>query len=267
MVEATVFGLVLSLASVLPAQVAPTDPTSGDPAAQFQSGVAQVRELTQKGEFARAKKQLDALLVDHANADYATRAQAEIVELAHRCAFHLTWKEPKYAELVSGNLVKYDPKSGDFEIRYEPGKIGDFRKVKDSELKLVHPAVFVDSLVVEIECQPNVHVYGHGPGIATGLGTEEEFLATFGTCIPVNQNGGSYYPPALVRAKGKDSEVIDKQDKPGKPYDKKATLKVVAAPGTITAYRDGSRLLQAKRTVRDIGQSSSTTCRSSSGSR
>jgi hypothetical protein len=241
--------LVVALGTLLaPPQVAQAAEVA--PAEAFQKGLAAVRELVQRGAFDKADQQLKELLVWHEETDYARLRQADIVELARRCAFQLSREVPKLADLVSGELVRWDAKSGDLEIRYVPGRFKDFETPEPEDRAYrVHPAAFVDSYTVQFDC-PVGCSSREGPTLYVGVGTDELFQVSFGT---TGEESDSYYPAQIARLKKGKGDVVDSQDKPAPPSKKKFELKVVVGAGAVTAFRDGKRILQAKRSLRDGG--------------
>jgi hypothetical protein len=255
MIEGAVLAALVAAASAVPAAFVPVraQAAQADPAKDFEAGLAQVRDLVQRGSVAKADQQLKALLEQNKGADHARRRQADLVDLAKRCAFRLQFAEPKPDDLVAGDLVRWDAKNGDLEVRYsDAASCKDFVQSKSTTGSvMVHPAVFGETVTLEADFPANLGLE-KGPQLLVGVGTDEEFLVCFGT--PAPSGGGTYTPPQIVRLKGETREVADKHEKPALPYDKPCTLKVVVGSGSVTAYRDSKRLLQAKRTQRESGQ-------------
>ncbi len=248
------FALAVTLGSSLPPAQSAAKPEA---AQEFRTTLAQAQELVQRGGFERADQLLKSLLERHADTVYARQRQLEIVELAHRCAFQRSNSMPKLAELVTGELVRWDAKGGDLEIRYANDHMGDFEKAPFGKggAMLLHPAVFVDTFTLEIEFGPKVVTGPKGPRVLVGMGTDEEFLVCFGEADPgQNSYETTYTPPQLLRVKDDDTDVVDSHEKPAPAYNKKGSLKVVVGSGGVTAYRDGKRILQGKRSTRESGQ-------------
>ena len=244
----------LALAALISSSFVAWQAAPADPAADFQAGLGKVEELVQRGSFERADQQLKDLLARHEREDCARLRKADVVELARRCAFQLGREVPKLPALLSGELVRYDAHAGDFEVRYTSKSIGDFEKIDvDREVMLQHPAFFVDTVTIEADCGSGLAAAKDGASLLVGLGTDESFEVCFGSC-PASEDS-EYVPAQILRWKsGGDADVVDSQEKPPPPYDKKTLLKVVVGSGGVTAYRDGKRILQAKRSARESGQ-------------
>ena len=251
MTVSSLFAALIALAPGAP-QAAPTD----DPAAQFAAGLAQVQQTAELGSPQSAYDGLHELLFKHRAAPWALARRLEIVDLATRCAFAAENPLPKLASLVSGTLVRWDPKSGDFEIRCDRQQLDDFElALVGTSSARIHPARFVDALSIEVEFGPQVEIGRNGPSIVVGLGTDETFIASFGQEVSDVAIVTTYVPASLVVVKdGKEGDVIDKANKPSPSYRRKGSLKVMVGSGTVTAYRDGKRVLYARRSTRESGQ-------------
>lgn len=244
---------LLALALGLSPQAPPSRPP-GDLEKQFAADLALVEQAVERGSWGRAEKLLEELLERHAEAPFARRRQLEIVELARRAAFGKEVGDLKLASLVSGDLQRWDAKSGDFSILYTPDRMADFdqRRFRDGTLS-AHPAVFVDTLSIEIEFDDGAIVGSSGPRIVLGVGSDEQFLVCFGEPAPASAYASRYTPPQILRTVDGKTESVDSHDKPAPAYEKRGSLKVTVGSGGVTAYRDGKRILQAKRSVRESG--------------
>jgi len=253
MLPSSLLAGLLALAMAAP-QSKPPPKAPEEPAAQFAAALLQVQQTAERGAFQRAWDQLHELLYQHRETDYALRRQIEIVDLARRCAFGIECPPPKLADVVSGELVRWDAKSGDFEIRYAPGTTKDFqRQAVGSGSAQLHPARFVDTFTIEIDFGAGFSGERKAPRVMVGLDTDESFIVNFGDSAPPGGTG-SYKPPQLMRIKdGVEGDTVDQQKKPAPSYAAKGTLKVTVGAGGVTAYRDGKRVLQGKRSTRESG--------------
>lgn len=241
-------GLAAAAALLVAQQAAPAAPSAEELAA----ALARVQEACEQGKADRADKLLRELLERHAYEDHARRRCHEIVELARRSAFLRAAPTPKLADLVSGDVVRWDARTNDLELRYRFDRRDDFEREGEA---IVHPAVFVDTLTVEIELGPRVMIGGEGALVMVGLGTAEQFAVFFGEHVGDHAHDVSYRPAYISRwREGGDAEVIEQENKPAPSYRRKGSLKVVVGSGGVTAYRDGKRILQAKRSTRESGQ-------------
>jgi len=115
-------GTLLSFALV--PQARPPAPPTAD---AFATGLTRVQTTLEGGQFKRANDALFDLLFQHRDADYAVRRQLEIVDLARRCAFGMEQPPPKLADLVSGELIRWDADLPTIVVPhlklYSPGRV------------------------------------------------------------------------------------------------------------------------------------------------
>ncbi len=244
-----------AIAALAPVPQSPS--ATAEPTAEaFTSGLARVQTSLESGQFKRANDALFDLLFKYRESEWAVRRKLEIVDLARRCAFGMEQQPPKLAALVSGELVRWDAKSGDVEIRYTTDRLRDFNAGSDEDgADWIHPATYVDTLSIEVEFDAAERIAGDGPQFFVGIGPPEEYRIRFGESDEMTHGEDSYLPAHLVRwLDGKKGEFLDERSEMSPSYEKKGSLKVTVGTGAVTAYRDGKRILQGRRTTRESGQ-------------
>ena len=167
-----VFVLVPLLQSPKPAK---------EPRAEFEAVLEQASRSIAVGRHDKAREALLAALAEHGTADYVVDALPGIQEDLAQCAFWSKHARPQPADVVAGELVSFDARSGEIKLRYRPEKEqrkklakkrrgtrklpfeSDFEEAGDEKDIYVHPLVFQGQYSLEIRCGP---IAGHQPRIA-----------------------------------------------------------------------------------------------------
>lgn len=119
--------------------LASAGPGEGVPA--FEDGMKVIRGLLERDQCAEGKKRLSKLLGEHARAGYVLGRRVQIEELMRQLAFGVAVPRPDPKDLVSGELLQWNPRDGTIKIRYTPTTMKDWGTSKDGETYL-HPASF-----------------------------------------------------------------------------------------------------------------------------
>jgi tetratricopeptide (TPR) repeat protein len=102
-------------------------PPAASPALEDEdSFLASLEKIERKAEKVRPRKtttQVLELLDEHAGADHVLRHRTRIVELLESSAFLETYTPPDPAELISGNLEKWNPRKRELELSYEGSEL------------------------------------------------------------------------------------------------------------------------------------------------
>ena len=94
----------------------------------FDDGLQVVRGLLDDGKCKQGVKELQALLETHTKKDYAKARRGEVEQLMRELACGVKLKRPKAKDLVSGQLLRWSPRSGKITIKYTPKTSQDFEK-------------------------------------------------------------------------------------------------------------------------------------------
>ncbi len=149
-----------------------------EPRGDIDATMAEVRALVDSEKWAKAKERLLAAVAADAGGDGVPFHWAEVEETLARCSFWEDYEVPKPKEVVGGELLSYDAKSGaiklvykgdaeglsvgrrvrigkDGEPKIEEGE-GDFLAIEDSsgDESYIHPMVFKGPYKVEIQGRP-----------------------------------------------------------------------------------------------------------------
>jgi len=167
--------------------------------AAFEVGLERVREMEDESEWLRADEALKTLLEEHREQEYVLHRLPELRADVTRIHFWLTYEEPRPKDLVSGELLKYSPSTGQIRIRYRVE--GDAKRILadfqvDSRGLRVHPLFFDGTHSITLKGQSLdtvVEIFTREDldhGLCSLLDPEEDlaFLAEF---------RGEYYRNAL----------------------------------------------------------------------
>ena len=105
----------------------------------FEKAFTEIQAQTRKQKWSRARGLLEALLKEHAEQDYARVRRTSIVDLMKQCVFRSTNPLPDPKDLVGGDLLEHNLTSGRIKVRYEGGKLKDFKTIGSL---YVHRAAF-----------------------------------------------------------------------------------------------------------------------------
>src|SRR5688572_3109634 len=132
-----------------PVDAEPASPRPAD-AESFEKEYESATKATRERRWKEARAAWTELLSRHAKAPYVRARLVEIREQVKKCSFWQSAREPQARDLVSGELLSYEPGSGRIRIRYTPADLADFG---GSELGAVavHPMRFVGPWSVEIK--------------------------------------------------------------------------------------------------------------------
>ena len=113
-----------------------------EPAASFEEALARVETQLEIGRWSQAKRMLlEELERREGDAQVAARL-VELQEILLRCGFGVAHPPRRPEEVVSGELVRYQPARGEIHLRYRPARpesVADFVEI-DSDLDLrIHP--------------------------------------------------------------------------------------------------------------------------------
>ncbi len=212
----------------------------------FARGLEDVHRLMRDESWQPARDALQALLADHARADYVLLRRAEVCEDLTRCAMRLAVPEPELGQLVSG-YADYDERSGELHLRYGPDQLGDF-ELEDG--LSVHPVVFKGPYSIEVSGR-RFEVEGtgrvvHPPTILVGVREDEAYEVSFGF-----QEESELYqrwlPGELMRLEGGQRRALAQVERPHQERGGPFVLKVTVADRDVTVYQGVSRLMRARK--------------------
>lgn len=161
----------------------------------FGAEYAQVQQLVQRGQWAKAKTGLDELLARHEGNLDAIASREALVEDMSRCLFGLRAVPAKPESLVSGKILAWNKASGRIKIEYTPETLGDFGdKPESSDAFLIHPATFSGdyTLTWRGDQRTNQHLT-----VVCEAGSPDEFVVDFGGAAD-----GGFYPARLEVYRG-----------------------------------------------------------------
>ncbi len=93
----------------------------------FVRAILRVRAAMDRGQFQRADKLMRTALRNHESQPYVHLRRPQIEEFVRQCEFGASYVPAAPAELVSGNLIRFQQQGGRIEIEYGKDGLGDFR--------------------------------------------------------------------------------------------------------------------------------------------
>jgi tetratricopeptide (TPR) repeat protein len=233
--------VVAGLLACLSPAILAEGPDSG----AFEDATSKWRTLMQQGRFDRARKLIHDTLAEHREQVYVRIRKAEIIEDLTRCAFGEAHPAPDPKDLVSGDLVSWNERTGQVKLRYADGQLQDFAGAvaKDgsalAEGYIVHPALFDGAYSVEVVGKR--YAWGSGLPVMAGCIEEDEVVT-----VVVGQavSKGRSYAPARIYRSGE--LVAEKDSSPahmGKPY----RIKMTVDGREVAGYYNGLKVINARR--------------------
>ncbi|MCE9593227.1 MAG: hypothetical protein K8S98_03440 [Planctomycetes bacterium] len=217
----------------------------------FEASLAKAQKLGDAGKWADARKATFASLQEHDGQAYVREHLDDVKALLTRSFVEIACPPRKLDDVLCGEVVAYDAKKGDIELRYkqtkpkgkdaksaEPFPCGDF-EVRAADHDLIVP--FVGPYTAELR--------------GSALGSLDPF-------VRVAVTSGERYEVAL--RSGNSSQILHyRGDRAGasvagctdivncaRPY----VIKVVVGKATLEAYFNGKRLLSAGHELDDFGR-------------
>lgn len=257
-------------------------PDAGD---DWRSALELVQEKLSAAGAKQARALLLATLEHHRDSESLQTARPAIEELVSRIEFLAAYRPPRPNDVVAGDLVEYDSRSGRIKIRYTPDQLRDDARPKrpaalrredekvwqelekarrmleslgGAGMSAVHPVIFKGPYTVTVAGRS----YPGGPtgfhmGYVRVLAALDESVGydvVFGAPKTKDAVSVTWIPSSIGRFEnGKREALASKDDAPtmpGKPF--RAVVRVEA--GAISASFNGRSLLRAKRSNRAFGR-------------
>jgi len=207
-----------------------------DGANAFQKGLERVSLFEGKDQWSQAKEALGVLLEEHRERDYVRGRLPELRARITRIHFGLTYEAPDPRDLMSGQVAKYDPATGQIRIRYRSveGRALDLRDFEDDSGYLVHPLFFVGKHSITLK----------GPGFDREARLIASASAKRVVRALIEPHGGG---AALVFDEGESyRRVLDQEEQRVLRKDKPYELKLIVRKGEVIVTCNKKPLLRAK---------------------
>jgi hypothetical protein len=271
--------LVMSWA-VVSSQADPTE-------AELEVGLERVQQLLVSEAWSEAHDELMELVEAHAETDYVLFHVHRIKDALKRCAFWTEYERPESEELMAGDILALDKRSGKLKVRYRREKQSkedeDDEEEDDDSISEVlrdliellgigdgvgqsdftfwggvpmHPVFFSGPYTVEIKgtMPAEDDIFGAlfaVPEMVINCGDEGSYRINFG----YPQHAGSWYRSASMYHwfNGKWAQ-LDEDDGTPLKLAKSYTVKVIVSNSTITASANGRTFLKGKKKGKSYGQ-------------
>ncbi len=223
-------------------------PAFGQSRASLEASLAQVGTLLDDGRWEDAKGMLLSALEEHEGERYVPYYWTEIEEAVASSVYQIDHEPFEPADVVAGELLSWDPRSGKIRLRYRNGRglavtakdaatRGDF--IKAGKDFYVHPALFKDAYTIELSGEMAHHElpivlvgfdWADGYGVFFGAGFTTAFEFEDGDSVVLHSTSSSR--------------------KGGKPYH----LKVRFDAKSLSAHAGRKQLLKIKHQESEFGR-------------
>lgn len=230
------------------AHSAPWGPSQDSPQEAFQTARDQVQEALRKRDWKDAEALILTQLEAHGGADFVRPYLVGIEEDLRRAMFWQTADVPDSDDLITGDLLRYSPSSGQIRIRYRADNAGDF--VQEGQL-YVHPAFFADDWTIEFKGRSDEL---RQAALILNFDSEVFYVLQIGSSI---KGESVYYKHTLSRlnAKGRGKQQILEQLDPKK--ERKAgdtvTAKVAVSERKIIVHYGGRKIMSVDNPTGSLG--------------
>ena len=276
--------LVLAACAVVVASF-PSPVTAADEAA-FEEGYTAVQRLMSRGRYQQARDDLVALLDEHREESYVLVRRPEIEEDLKRCSFRIEYEEPDPKDLVPGELLSHNVRTGKIKIRFDREKMrqaaqkqsGSSRRSPKDELQRAlaairsagvvipeagskRPLVFRGPYTIEAKISKNWSASASAylgssktPTVQAALDAKRGYVVAFGRPPQKTGNRQTWVPARMRYVADGAWKTADEQEISPLKYGKSATLKVSVGVRRITASCNGRTILSAGKPTDLFGQ-------------
>lgn len=251
MIRTTLFAAIVLLSA------APSAPATGDESEEFEKRLDLSESLMSRGKWRGALDELLALVDENSRKPHVYQYRTRIEENVLRCAFQAQQDLPEIGDLISGDLLAYDRRTGKIKLRYTRSE-GSLRDFAQSAGRLIHPLLFDGPYSVEIKGSNYPTVSGHGggrkpPAVLCGFENEEYYLISFGFERRTIGNTVFHHQAYLGRARGDDVKVLDEKDSTPCKSGKKYSIKVSVGKTQLNAAFNGRTFLKGPKSSKVFG--------------
>lgn len=218
------------------------------PQEAFQAARDDVQEALRKRDWKDAEALILAQLKAHEGADYVRPYLVGIEQDLRRAMFWQTADVPDSDDLITGDLLRYSPSSGQIRIRYRADNAGDF--VKEGAV-YVHPAFFADDWTVEFKGRSDEL---RQAALILNFDSEVLYVLQIGSSI---KGESVYYKHTLSRLnlRGQGEQQILEQLDPKKERKASETItaKVAVSERKITFHYGGRKIMSVDNPTGSLG--------------
>ena len=260
------------LASLVPAQDPAQDPAKD--ADQFERELRRVQVKISNGRVAEAKKVFDAALEGNQGADFVRAHRESLVGMARRLAFLAQHPPPSPKDIVSGELQRYEPRTGRIKITYAPNQLEDFGVAAAGPSKgpfgelaklggfrtsifsapMIHPMVFRGPYTVTVRGSKYPDKGGGYVAFFLDVGPEGGYDVCFGAEKSQLLSQVRWIPATIRRLSGGESKELATRKNPPVKAGEKFVAAVRVDKGSIRATFNKRLVLKAKKRTKDFGQ-------------
>ncbi|RKY21026.1 MAG: hypothetical protein DRQ55_05830 [Planctomycetota bacterium] len=271
----------MSISLVQAQENAPTPDLDSSSRVALHAGLTDAGQRIEAGDLAQARADILALVRTHETSDELLLQLHRVKELLKRCAFRASHELPEATDLIAGNLMSYNRRSGKIKVSYKrnPEADPDADDGSGNDVKLLlqllglsnevggddftwaggapmHPIVFSGPYTVEIkgvmpEKDDSKGVFYSNPQMVINAGDEGIYTVSFG--YPRTSQG--WFRRASIRHTAiSDSDLLDEDKDTPLKLGKRYSVKVVVNKKNITASANGRTFLKCKKQGDNYGQ-------------
>ncbi len=243
-------------------------PEEEDPQQVFEQGLEEVQLLLDRERWGQARESLLRLLEEAPQEDWVLWRWAAIEDALAKSTFYADYEWPEAEDVVSGELISWNAKTGKIKLRYrkgdrglsistgprsgeeeeegEPRRVGDFN-FTDGDTTLLHPLVFTGPYHIEVDGGLS-HYRGFGsdvPLVLVAWNWSSLQGLLYGECYGVLFAGWT----VLFELKNAVPTVLESSLK-----EVEGSIKVSVAKTSISVYSGRKKLIRAKRPKGEWGQ-------------
>jgi len=216
----------------------------GDGALAFEEGIRVIRGLIERGQWAEGKKRLSKLLGEHEKAGYVLGRRVQIEDLTRQLAFGAAVPAVDPKDLISGELLQWNPRDGAIKLRYKGG--GDMKDWEQVGKALIHPAPFrgPHSITIKGDRYP-----AGKSGLVFVCYNQERHIVVVPGLAPYDVGGTSYsgIPATIKLDVGDKSEAIGGGSDSPVDRGRSFTIGVVVNATQVSCFYGGRAIARANK--------------------
>ncbi len=219
---------------------------------EFATGLDRVEALMGRGKWQDALSSLKDVLDEHARRPYVAAERARIEEDVRRCVFRVETQVPTIENLIKGEILSYDRRTGQIKLRYlrSPADkdVHDFQTGKGGLLS--HPVLFDGPYTIEFKgpSYPTIMVSGsRPPKVYCGFENDEYLVVCFGFERRTHGSTVHHHAAYIARQRGDDGKILDEKDATPCKSGAKFSIKVQVGATSVSALYNGRKFLSGPK--------------------
>ena len=212
-------------------------------AKEFERDLRKAHSLMKRKRWAKAREAFAKLLVEHREKPWVYAKRTELVADIKQCVFRIQVPEPKADDVVTGDLERWDARTGKLRVRYTPDNRGD---IEAGEVQ-THPLRFEGPYTVTFKGKRWPDNTNLVPMAFVFLDSNRTYRFSLG--IEKQTDGAStrWLDCELMRFEGDRKKVLAQKDKTPLKSGKSFTVKIKVGSTSMSASGGGGSFLRGKK--------------------